>query len=175
VWQEEIMSSKIKILCSYLLRCFWIFVGAVIFGAVTFSIIWRLSGESMTIAYILNGLTIVVIIVEDKLRLNYLYKRKKKPFRNKIISDLFDFIVVDKHDLSSMKTSLYLFYIFALVSSHMLNINPYLEVSDSVRNYFATVEYGLVILLAVDTLVGQFIKDGKHIKTYEEKRQSENS
>lgn len=166
------MSSRIKSLCSYLLRGFWAIIGAVGFGIITFNI-WRLIGESMLIAYIINGLTIVLIIAVDKLRLTYLHKRKKKPFRNRIISTLFDYLVVDKHDLGSMKTSLYLFYIFALVSSHMLTINPYLEVSDSVRYYFATVGYGLVILLAVDTFVNQFIKDGERIKIYEEKLRTE--
>ena len=125
----------------------------------------------MLIAYILNGLTIAFIVVKDKLRLNYL-ERRKKPFKSRSISTLFDYLVADKFDLGSAKTSLYLFYIFALVSSHILRINPYLGVSDSVRNYFATVGYGLVILLAVDKFVGQLAKDRERIKAYEENSKS---
>jgi len=145
-------------------------VGAFAFWVITYTLIWNFTGENMFFAYILNGATIIFVTIEDKLRLDYLRKRKKALFKNKILSNLFDHLVLDKHDLSSMKSSLYLFYIFALVSSHMLMINPYIEVSESVRNYFTTVGYGLVILIAVDKFAGQFIKDNKRIKDYNESR-----
>jgi len=158
-----------KIIYSYLMRGVWALVGAAIFGVITFFIIWeRIGGDALT-AYILNGVMILFVTIEDKIRLNYLCKGKQSPFKNKILSFLFDYLILEKHDLGSIKSSLYLFYILVLISSHMLIINPYLFwVSESVRSYFTTVGYGLIILIAVDKFVSQFKKDYKSIGTYED-------
>ena len=164
------MPNKIKIFLSYLIRVFWTTFGAFAFWLLTFFVIWDFTGENVFLAYILNGVTILYVTIEDKLRLDYLHKRKKALFKNKYLANLFDYIFLDKYDLSSMKSSLYLFYIIALVTSHMLMINPYIEVSESVRSYFTTVGYGLVILMAVDKFVGQFMKDDKRIKDYYKKQ-----
>ena len=119
--------------------------------------------------FYLRSLSILIVVLEDNLRLNYLQKRKKSLFKNILFSKLADHLVFDKHDLTSMKTSLYLFYIFALVFSHVLIINPYLEISESIRNYFVTVGYGIVLLIAVDKFLGQFLSDINRIKNYEGK------
>ena len=162
------MPSKLKTIGAYLLRGLFTVIGAIAFGIMTFYVFWELTGEDKLLAYILNGALIVYVIVEDKVRLHLLYKRKKAPFKNRTLTTLFDHIILSKYDKVSIKSSLYLFYIFALVSSHMLILNPYLDVSESIRSYFTTVAYGLVIMMAVDKFAGQFVKDDKRIKTYEE-------
>ena len=112
-------------------------------------------------AYILNGITIVFVTVEDKVKRYLLYKRKKEPFKNKTLTTIFDYLILEKYHTASMKSSLYLFYIFALVVSQVLIIHPYIEASESLRSYFTTVGFGLVLLVAVDKFLAQFMKDDK--------------
>ena len=98
-----------------------------------------------------------------------LYKRKKEPFKNKTLTTIFDYLVLEKYHTASIKSSLYLFYIFALVSSQVLTVHPYIEASESVRNYFTTIGFGLVILIAVDKFLEQFMKDDKYSRANEDK------
>lgn len=163
----------IKKVWSYFLMGLWTLVGAAAFGVITYWVIWHFAEGDMLFAYILNGLTIIAVIIEDKIRLYLFPRRKKKPFKNKILAFYFDYFILEKYNLVSVKSSLYLFYIFALVSSHMLMINPHLEVSEGIRNYFTTVGYGLILLIAVDKFIGQFKKDDRRIKTYEEEHENE--
>lgn len=163
------MSKKAKTLQKYLVRIFWLIVGAVSFFLVTFFLIWERSDGNSFVAYVVNGMIILIATTEDKFRFYYLEKRKGKPIsKQRILSALYDYTVLGKHDLSSIKSSLYLFYIFALVTSHILMLSPQLDVSESVRGYFTTVGYSLIILIAVDKFINQFVKDDKRIKAYEE-------
>jgi len=161
------MPGNVKTIRAYLIRSFCIAGGAVLFWLMTYSIIWNNTDGNMFIAYIANGIIIIAATAEDKLRFNYLRKKRKAPFKSKILSVLFDYVILQKHDLTSMKSSLYLFYVFALISSHMLIINPYLEVSESIRNYFSTVSYGLLLLVVADKFSDQLVKEDRRIKAYE--------
>ena len=164
------MSNRVKTVRSYIMRGFWILVGATAFAYVTFAF-WVSLNENAFVAYIVNVAIILFFSIIDKIRLDYLHKRKKAPFKNKRLSEFFDYFVLEKHSLHSIKSSLYVFYILVLVSSHLLLINPYLlDVSESVRSYLTTIGYGLIILVAVDKFIGQFMKDEKRIKTYEDKQ-----
>lgn len=162
------MSDKMKIAVSIFLRSFLILFGAFLFGLMTFFGIWEWTAESAAMAYVLNGVIIVAVIIEDKLKLHYFYKRKKSLFKSKARSNAFDYLILEKHTTGFAKSSLYLFYIFALVFSHILIMNPDFAVSESVRGYFNTIGYGLVILIAIDKFVGQLAKDNKLIRSYKE-------
>jgi len=136
----------------------------------TFFVIWHyLARGDILLAYILNGVIILLITIKVKMKLNYLHNRTSAPCKNKRLSIFLDYFILEKQNLNSVKTSLYLLYIFVLVSSHILRINPYLfELSENTRNYFSTIGYGLILLIAVDKFVNQFMKDNKRIKTYKD-------
>jgi len=155
-----------KLTKAYLRRAFWTLAGAFTFWAVSYFAIWELTNNNRLITYILNGLVILLVIIEDKWRLNHLAKKDKLTPKNRIAGMLFDYLIAEKYDNSSMKSSLYLFYIFSLVTSHILMLSPNLGVSESVRSYFTIIGYSLVILMAVDKFVAQFIKDDKKSVDY---------
>jgi len=167
-WAKRLaMPSKLKTMRAYFIRGFLVAWGAVLFWGMTYWLIWNTTSRNMLIAYLSNGFAILAAIIHDKLRMGHIRKKKKNPFGGKVLSMLFDYVVLEKYNLTSIKSSLYLFYIFALVSSHILMVNPHIEVSESVRNYFTTVGYGLLLLVAIDKFTDRLVKDDKEIKAYE--------
>ena len=71
----------------------------------------------------------------------------------------------------SFKASLYLFYLFALTASRLmllLDIGE-IETAYSFRNYLLSIEYGLILLVAADKFIDQFIKDKKQMRELAEK------
>jgi len=164
------MPNKMKMVRLFLTHSFWTVFGAFGFGSLSFWVVWiRLADENMLVAYIMNGIIILLLVViDDKIR--YYYMNRKPSFKKKSFLFFFDIFVVGKSDMGSWKTSLYLFYIFALVSSHILRLNPYINVSESIRNYFTTVGYGLIVLIAIDKFLNNFIEENKRIRDYYEKR-----
>ena len=101
------------------------------------------------------------ILLSNELSLYLLRKRKENPSKNKWLSMLF---LSSKHDLVCFKTALYIFFVFVLIFSAILSLDPSIQVSDSFRNYLASMEYGFVLLIAVDALISQFSKDEQRVK-----------
>ena len=76
---------------------------------------------------------------------------------------------LSKKDVTSLKTSLYLFYIFALMASQILAMDIGIEVSENVRGYFQSVGYGVVLLFAIDKFMEHIISDNERVKKFEKK------
>lgn len=63
----------------------------------------------------------------------------------------------------SFKTILFIFYFFILVASQVINIEPTL-MGEDLSNFVVANSYGIVLLIAVDRIAGQFSKDRKEMR-----------
>ena len=68
----------------------------------------------------------------------------------------------------SFKAALDLFYIFALILSHVIELYPAL-VSDDIGVFFTTIEYGILLVIALDALMGQVSIDIDRVNRLNEK------
>jgi len=156
------MVSKIAGLARiYTLRSIGYIIFAIFFGLLTY-LYWFTSPNMLT-AYIWNVMGIAVVLVADKIRIKRIYKKMETCVDDKSRSKLM------KKDVSSLKTSLYLFYIFALISSQMLAMDAPIEVSENIRGYFQSVSHGVVLLFALDNFFGYLISDDVRIRKFKDK------
>jgi len=152
----------------YVKRIYYVIAGTVFFWVMSYFVIWQMTAEGDRMAaYIANLVMIAGMLIDDKIRLLYIRRGWKNPFRKwKWPAAWFDdFMDIDNP--VSIKTSLYLFYIFALIVSHVLMLNPDLNVSESTRDYFTVIGYGLILLVAVDKFTGTLKKDNREIEACE--------
>jgi len=114
--------------------------------------------------YIGNAIVIFFSLAVDKIIHGILESKKfvitKKNYRTARFFSL---------DTSvSFKAALYLFYIFALILSHVIELHPAL-VSDDIGVFFTTIEYGILLVIALDALMGQVSIDIDRVNRLNEK------
>jgi len=143
----------------YLLRGFNYFIWAVILGSLTF-FYWFTTGGNMFMAYLLNILGISASLLIEKWRLGRIYRKLE------LCSTRDARIKMVKKDVTSLKTSLYLFYIFALICSHVLQMDIGIEVTESMRGYFQVTGHGLILLFAIDTFFKHLMDDDKRVRMF---------
>jgi len=129
-----------------------------------FALFKDIAGDSLMTVYIGNAIVIFFSLAVDKIIHGILESEKfvitKKNYR---IARLF-FL-----DTSvSFKAALYLFYIFALILSHVIELYPAL-VSDDIGVFFITIEYGILLVIALDALMGQVSIDLDRMNRLNEK------
>ena len=142
--------------------------GAIFFWAFSYFVVWRgLAEGDRFAAYIANLVMIAAMVAEDKLRTTYIRKKWRNPFRKWAwLAKRFDsFVEVD--DPASIKPSLYLFYIIALVSSHVLILNPDLNAPAGKLDYLIVISYGLLLLVAADKFTLAVRKDFREMDACE--------
>jgi len=144
---------------SYMLYAFYALLMAVIYGLITYyGIFVRGTAGFALRTYIWNLVLITVVLLVDRLYLAKLKKgaakRKAKNKKTKVLHFI------------SFKASLYLFYMFALSASRLLLLLDIgeMEAEYSFRNYLLSIEYGLILLVAADKFIGQFIKDKAQLR-----------
>ena len=155
------MSNRLKILKMYLFRSFDYILWAVIYGIIT-SWYWFIS-ESIVSAYLWHIVGISISLIIDKIRVNRIYKKLENP-----PTDEKSRLKLAKKDLGSIKTSLYLFYIFALIFSQILSMEPNINVSQDIKGYFKSVEYAILVLFALDIFFSNIISDDKRIRKFKD-------
>ena len=155
------MPSKMKTIRMYILRGVDYIVWAGFFGFVTYWY-WFASPNILS-AYIWNVIGISIALIIDKIRVRRIYRKIEACADDKSRSKL------AKKDVSALKTSLYLFYIFALIFSQLLALGAPIEVSENIRGYFQTTSYGVVLLFAMDNLLGYLISDDERIRKFKDK------
>ena len=64
---------------------------------------------------------------------------------------------------TSFKTLLYLFYILLLIISQIISFYP-VALNENLENFIFANSYSIVLLIAVDQLIGQFSKDRERMK-----------
>jgi len=139
-------------------------VVVVTFGIALYFSVWRVSDGTIN-AYINNILAICAALIVDKMAINFIEKMEmgKVTIDNKFHLILYKILFANQ---TSIKTSLYLFYIFALVFSRMLTLDIALGVSDSIRGFFQSIAYSLILLVALDKFIENLVKDDKRIRKY---------
>jgi len=157
------MPHSKKPVVSYLLYTLYAVVMATCYGLITYYGIFARGTEGFALrTYIWNLALITLVLFVDRV---YLAKLKRRADKRKEASVRASIKVRALHFVS-FKASLYLFYMFALtVSRLMLLLDIGEVVADySFRNYLLSIEYGLILLVAADKFIDQFIKDKKQMK-----------
>jgi len=135
-------------------------VMASIYGLFTFFVIYRgLAGENMLLAYIWNIISILAFLALNKLA-NYILLSKEL-----VITKETYFTVMLTHSFSliSFKTVLYLFYTVILILSRVALLEPQL-LDQSFRGFVLSIEYCLILVVALDKFFEHLTKDDKRIK-----------
>jgi len=148
-----------KPVVSYLLYAFYAVIMAVSYGLFTYFGIFARGAEGFALrTYIWNLALITIVLLIDKL---YLFKLKKSAEKRKAANKKYRVL-----HFVSFKASLYLFYIFALISSRLMLLLDVgeMEAAYNFRNYLLSIEYGLILLVAADKFIDQFAKDKKQMR-----------
>ena len=156
------MLHKIKKLGKYLITtCLAnVVLGLVLYYGFTF-----LGRFSQLYAYLWNFAVIVIVLVSDELTIKSLeseklfakIRREKNP--GKVVKSL-------EHSLNSLgsfKGDLYLFYIFILVFSQIIELAPDF-VGESLGHFISANSYSILLLIAFDTLIKQYTEDRERMK-----------
>ena len=112
--------------------------------------------RSMITATALNFALIIIFLIEDRLG-DYFAKKlnaKEQGQKHNIFARMF----MAYFNSVSFKTALYLFYIFVLICIAIDNVEPDFF-DEHFSLYLLTVEYGILVLVAADTFLNQFLKD----------------
>lgn len=156
------MPTRVKAVWMYTIRGLDYLVWAGFFGFLTYWY-WFLSGGDMIIAYMQNVLGISLALIIDKIRIKRIYKKIEACTDDKSRSKWL------KKQVSTLRTSLYLFYIFALIFSQLLAMGASIEVSENIRGYFQSVSYGVVLLFAIDNFLIYLLSDDERIRKFKDK------
>lgn len=131
----------------------WFALGHFWLTSIVFS---NVAHRSMIAATVINFALILAFLIEDRIGDYFVNKRKaqaKDQSQNvfkKILSSYFNSV--------SFKTALYLFYIYVLVCSAIDRVEPGFF-NEAFSLYLLTVEYGILVLVAADTFLNQFLSD----------------
>ena len=151
-----IMPYSRKPALNYFMYSFFAVIMAVIYFLFTYFGIYARGTEGFALrTYIWNLVMIVVVLFSERIYLARLKKRKVGTERAKVLHFV------------SFKASLYLFYTFVLITSRLMLLTELEEIGRvgrlyGFREYILSIEYGLILLVAVDKFIDQFIKDKKH-------------
>ena len=136
---------------------------AIAYGYTTYPTMYALFEDGYVLeAYVFNLFTIIFWLLLEKLtsRLMTLRKWLSKNLFTKIIRA----ILVPKIGLVSIKSGLYLFYIYVLLQAKVLQLDPPPDITDSFTRYIMAMEYGIVMLVAADMFIKQFVIDRGRIR-----------
>ncbi|MCL1820486.1 MAG: hypothetical protein FWG36_07525 [Oscillospiraceae bacterium] len=143
--------------------------GSIVYGVVIyFSFTW-LAGYSLIYAYFGNLALILFFLAIEEVSLKALdseaiHKKLREEGGEKTYRSLEK--ALDSN--ISFKTMLYMFYVFLLIISQIININPALA-GENLSNFINANSYSILLLIALDTLIGQFTKDRERLKKITER------
>ena len=137
-------------------------IGMAVYGLILyFGYIW-LSGISPVYGYIWNCVLIIIALSFDGFTNKMLHSNETiLLFREKYnYEKIFRMIV---GGFISFKTLLYLFYMFILITSPIIDIKPTL-LDKNIINFIQANNYSILFLIAFDTFIGQLSKDREKSK-----------
>jgi len=156
------MLRKTKVTSIYIMAAI---ITAILYGFIAYIIIYhRLAGGSVLLAYLYNIALIIIFLSLDKLIHAKLQSDKFVVTRRNYLFALWIHI----ENYISFKTTIYLFYIFILITSRISFLDPTL-VSEDFRNFILSIEYGLILVIAFDKLTEHVFKDVKRVKIVDDK------
>jgi len=138
-------------------------VQAIGYGVLTYFLVYRLlAREDVFVTYIVNIFLIIFILTCDGLARRFAEKRKSDI--RSMYAEMGVFTkAVYMFSQGFIRTSLYMFYIVALILSGVNSLNPGL-MPHELGGFFSSIEYGVILLFAFDTLISLLAKDKKWIK-----------
>lgn len=126
--------------------------GSIIFAAIhcyaTLIIFFNIASQNILIATIWNVGIVAFSLLLEKLEQHFLYK-----IRDKYKEDEMPVLIRILHSYlsgASVKISLYLFYLFAVICSSIIAAEPDFPFLGYFSDYLASVQYGILILVAAD-------------------------
>ncbi|MCL2678642.1 MAG: hypothetical protein FWE85_06285 [Clostridiales bacterium] len=150
-------------------RVLYAVLSNVLYGFLVYCLYIWLVGYSPLYVYLGNLALIIVFLLWDEgflrsFRSKKLVAQLKKELKNerakekyyRYVQFLFDGFV-------SFKTMLYLFYIFILVFSQIIDFYPAL-INEGLANFIFANRYSILLLIALDQLIGQFSQDRARIR-----------
>ena len=156
-------SNKIKKIIRYVI---FALISNVLYGLLLYFVFTWLAGYSILYGYFGNLMLIIIGLVWDEQN-HKLWQSEK--LLTEIQANTLD-ATLGKQMLrlyldafTSFKTILYLFYIFILVFSQIIDFIPTL-VNENIANFISANTYSILLLIAVDQLIGQFSKDRERMK-----------
>jgi len=156
------MLNKLKQLIKYV--AYFLFSSAT-YALVLYFVYSQLAEYSLLYAYLGNLALIIFALASDSITFKtYEIAMQSKKYVEKFKKSSFVRFHLDA--FVSYKTTLYIFYIVILLLSQIVNSNPTL-ISDDLMNFISANEYGILLLIAVDLLIGQFSKDREKSKRYQ--------
>ena len=137
----------------------------VIYGFILYWVFVWLSGYSLLYAYLGNLALIIIGLVWDEynqrlLRSEKLINMLKK---EKDVEKNFRFLQMIINNFISFKTALYLFYAVILIVSQILSYSPAL-INTNIVNFIRANDYSILLLVAFDTIIANYIKDKQRMK-----------
>jgi len=150
----------------------YIILTNIIYGIILYNICTWLAGFSLLLAYFGNLVLIIIGLSLDEQNLKMMQSKKiiddikKQNEKNqKINFNLFQLIF---ESFISFKTILYVFYIFILIISEVISLNL-ITLNNDLEKFILANRYSILLLIALDQVIGQFSKDRKRIKGVAEK------
>ncbi|MCL2753266.1 MAG: hypothetical protein FWE44_03860 [Defluviitaleaceae bacterium] len=142
-------------------------IWAYLYYWMTFSYMYEMVEQGLVLeAYLYNLFAIMIVLFFDWLVKKFMFARKY--LSKNIFTRIVRFLVLPKSGLVSFKSGLYLFYVFMLLYSMLLTHSPYLEPTTTFEQYVVAMEYGIIILLAIDMFIKQLSSDNNRILELEE-------
>jgi len=139
----------------------------IIFGLIYYFVFSWLVGHSLLYAYlgclvlIVFGLALDKVAVKSLTSKSTVMELKKLPKKNREKNYRLLQLIIDS--FVSFKTILFVFYIFILIASQIISIDPTL-LGENITDFIIANSYGIVLLMAVDRIIGQFSQDRKDMK-----------
>ena len=162
------MSNKIKKIIRYVT---FALISNVLYGLMLYYVFTWLAAYSILYGYFGNLVLIIIGLVWDEQN-HKLWRSEsflKTLHTNTVDAKLGKRLLRFYLDaFTSFKTILYLFYIFILVLSQIIDFIPTI-VNENITNFISANTYSILLLIAVDQLVGQFSKDRARMKSVSEK------
>ena len=156
------MFNELKQMGKYL---FFAVIANAVYGIVLYYVFTWLAKYSYLWAYLCNFVLIGVIFAIDEYTLKMLESEKLVMQLKKEKDPMKSFYILEKGlaNFGSFKTDLYLFYIFILIFSQIIEFNPAL-VGKGLFDFITANSYSILFLIALDTLTSQFSKDRERMK-----------
>jgi hypothetical protein len=139
-----------------IIKFFWASLFAFGHFGLTAIVFNNVAHRSLIAVTVINFALIIVFLIEDRVADYFTAKRKVKEQGKE--QNILTKLLKSYLNSVSFKTALYLFYIFILICSAIDNVAPG-YFSEDFSIYLLTVEYGILVLVAGDTFLNQFLKD----------------
>jgi len=158
------MLKKLKQFVMYVL---YILFSSAAYGVILYLVYTWLAGFSLLYAYLGNLALIIFALVSDNITFN-VYDSAMQSKKNTEVFKNSRFIRFHLDSFISYKTTLYMFYIFILLFSQVIN-SEIMIINESLRNFITANEYSILLLIAVDLLIRQFSEDREKSRYYKKR------